>query len=104
MCSETQQVNLKSKFPGLFTGIGKLKSTQVHLHIDPNIAPKQQKHRHIPFHVRKDVENELRRLEENDIIEKVEGPTPWINPIVVGPKKSGEVRISINMLEANKAI
>jgi len=105
------QANLSStvdgyekKFPGLFTGVGRVKNKQVHLHIDPTVAPKQQKHRRIPFHVRQDVEKELKRLEEADIIEKVEGPTPWINPIVVVPKKSGEVRLCIDMREANQAI
>ena len=74
------------------------------MHIDPDVSPKQQPHRRIPFHVRSDVEKELKRLEELDIIEKVDGPTPWISPIVVVPKKSGEVRICIDMREANKAV
>jgi hypothetical protein len=39
-----------------------------------------------------------------DIIEKVDGPTPWISPIVVVPKKSGEVRICIDMRKANQAV
>ena len=50
------------------------------------------------------MEKELKRLEKLDIIETVEGPTPWISPIVVVPKKSGEVRICVDMREANKAI
>ena len=45
-----------------------------------------------------------RRLEKLDIIKTVEDPTPWISPIVVVPKKSGEVRICVDMHEANKAI
>jgi len=50
------------------------------------------------------VEKELKRLEKLDIIETVEGPTPWISPIIVVPKKSGEVRICVDMREANKSI
>jgi len=76
----------------------------VKLHIDPDVTPRQQPHRRIPFHVREDVEKELKRLEELDIIETAEGPTSWISPIVVVPKKSGEVRICVDMREANKAI
>lgn len=68
------------------------------------MTPRQQPHRRIPFHVREDVEKELQRLEKLDIIEKVEGPTPWVSPIVIVPKKSGEVRICVDMREANKAI
>ena len=76
----------------------------VKLHIDPDVQPKQQPHRRIPFHVRKDVEKELERLESLDIIEKVTGPTPWVSPIVVVPKSSGQVRLCVDMREANKAV
>ncbi|CAB4035825.1 Hypothetical predicted protein, partial [Paramuricea clavata] len=79
------------EFECLLSGIGKLTGKTVKLHIDPDVSPKQQPHCRIPFHVRSDVEKELKRLEELDIIEKVDGPTPWISPIVVVPKKSGEV-------------
>ena len=92
------------EFACLFSGIGKLTGKTVKLHIDPDVSPKQQPHCRIPFHVRSDVEKELKRLEELDIIEKVDGPTPWISPIVVVPKKSGEVRICIDMREANQAV
>ncbi|CAB3992735.1 Hypothetical predicted protein [Paramuricea clavata] len=44
-------------------------------------------------------DNELKKLEEQDIVEKVANqPTPWISPIVVTPKKDGDMR------EANQAI
>jgi transposase InsO family protein len=93
-----------SKFPDIFEGMGKAKDVQVKLHIDESIVPKQQQHRRIPFHIRKDVERELEKLEKSDIIEKVVGPTPWISPIVVVPKKNDEVRICVDMREANKAV
>ena len=92
------------EFKDLFGGIGKVRGKLVKLHIDPDVQPKQQPHRRIPFHVRKDVERELERLESLDIIERVTGPTPWVSPIVVVPKASGEVRICIDMREANKAV
>ena len=76
----------------------------VKLHVDPEVIPRQQPHRRIPFHVRDAVEKELERLQELDMIEQVDGPTPWISPIVVVPKKSGAVRICVDMREANKAI
>ncbi|CAH3033203.1 unnamed protein product [Pocillopora meandrina] len=60
----------------LFGGISKVKGKVIKLHIDPDVISKQQPHRRISFQVRKDVEMELKRLEELDIIETVTGPTP----------------------------
>ena len=102
---ETRFQPLTNKeFESLFGGISKVKGKVIKLHIDPDVKPKQQPHRCIPFHVRKDVETELKRLEELDIIEPVTGPTPWMSPIVVVPKSSGQVRICVDMREENKAV
>ncbi|CAB3986354.1 Hypothetical predicted protein [Paramuricea clavata] len=86
------------------TALARVKGKEIKLHISNTVAPKQQPQRRIPFHVRKNVEQELKRLEQLDIIEAVDGPTPWVSPIVVVPKKSGEIRICVDMREANKAI
>ena len=94
-----------SDFPSLFDGkMGKIKDMKIKLHIDKEIQPITQRHRRIPFHIRKDVEKELERLENLDVIERIDGPTPWISPIVTVPKKTGGVRICVDMREANKAI
>ena len=92
------------EYATLFEGTGKVKDKKIKLHIDKDIKSKQQKHRRIPFHTRKDVEKELERLEKEDIIEKIDGPTPWVSPIVVVPKPDGQVRICVDMREANQAI
>jgi hypothetical protein len=70
--------------------MGKIKDQIITLHVDETVTPVSQKHRRIPFHVRKDVEKELQRLEEQDIIEKVTGPTPWTSPCLVAPRKQVE--------------
>ena len=88
----------------LFGGISKVKGKVIKLHIDPDVISKQQPHRRISFQVRKDVEMELKRLEELDIIETVTGPTPWVSLIVIVPKRSGQVRICVDMRETNKAV
>ncbi|XP_062610353.1 uncharacterized protein K02A2.6-like [Saccostrea cucullata] len=97
---------LCQKYPKVFNGIGKLKHKQVKLHVDESVKPVSQPHRRIPFHVRKQVEKELEKLEKLDIIEKVNGPTPWVSPIVVAPKpkKPGEIRLCVDMRKANTAI
>lgn len=104
--SSTEQKGDKYKiiFPELFMGIGKLKGTQIHLHIDKTVQPIAHQHRRVPIHLREQVENELERLEKLDIIEKVSGPTPWVSPIVLVPKKNGDLRLCVDMRRPNTAI
>ena len=78
--------NLIEEYDDLFHGLGKLKNYQIKLHIDENVPPVAQPHRRVPFHVRKQLEEQLRRDEELGVIERIEGPTPWVSPIVVAPK------------------
>ena len=90
----------------MFTGLGKLKDFQVKLHIDESIPPVAQPHRRIPFHVRQQLEEQLRKDEELGVIEHIEGPTPWVSPIVVAPKpkQPGKIRVCVDMRQANQAV
>ena len=98
--------DILNEFPRLCRGIGKLQNVQVKLHVDPSVPPIARKHSRIPFHLRGKVEKELRQLEEEDVIEKVEGPTEWMSRIVAVPKPHNpdQIRICVDMREANKAI
>ena len=93
-------------FPSLLNGMGEYKGEPVRIHVDESITPVAQPHRRIPFHVRKQVEEKLRQLESDGIIERAQGPTPWVSPIVVVPKplKPNEIRICVDMRSLNKAI
>ena len=95
---------LTAQYPNLFKGIGNLKGVEIKLHIDKEVPPVVQQARRIPFHLRKQVEKELDHLESLGIIEDVEGPTPWVSPLVIIPKKNGDVRLCIDMRMANRAI
>ena len=98
-------LKLLEDYADLFNGLGKLKEKKVHLHIDENIPPIAQRYRSVPFHVRKDIEKLIAKDEKLGVIEKADGPTPWVSPIVVVPKKGqNKIRICINMRAANKDI
>ena len=97
---------LCEKYKSVFTGLGKLKDKQIKFHIDESVVPSSQPARRIPFHVREQVEQELDRLEELDVIEKVDGPTPWVSNLVVAPKPNApnEIRLCVDMRKANLAL
>ena len=100
----TAHDQLLQEFSHIFEGIGTLKDVEIHLHIDSSIPPVAQPARQIPFHMRQKVSDALDRLEEQGIIEKVHGPTPFVSPLVVIPKKDGDIRLCVDMRMANKAI
>jgi len=96
--------DLIQQYPTVFQGIGNLKNCEVKLHIDEAVPPVAQSARRIPFHLRKKVSAELKNLEQEGIIEKVDGPTPWVSPLVVIPKKNRDVRLCVDMRMPNQAI
>ena len=87
-----------------FKGTGLLKNFQLQLHIDPSVTQIQQPIRRVPYHTRQKVEQELERLQSLDIIEPVSGPTSWLNPFIPVPKSDGNIRLCLDMRQANQAI
>ena len=77
--------DIQKRFPEVCSGIGKLKGYQAKIHVDPNVKPVAQSSRRVPFALRDKLEMEIQRLLKDDIIESVEGPTPWVSPLVIIP-------------------
>ena len=78
------------------------------LHLKENVVPKFCKAITVPFALKEAIEQEMNRLEQNGIIEKV-SYSPWAAPIVPVPKGDGCIRlcgdykVTINsMLEIDK--
>ena len=90
----------------LFNGkIGKFKNIKVKLHINPKITPVAQSERRIPFALRKQVQEEIEKLEKNDIIEDITNePTPWLSPLVAVKKGQNNIRLCLDMRHPNQAI
>mgnify|MGYP002804810098 CR=1 FL=1 len=96
---------IQEEFKDLFEGVRCLRDKEVRLHIAKSIQPVAPRHRRSAFHLQPKVEEELKKLKKAGIIEKAEGPTPWVSPKVVTRKKKqpGEVRIYIDMRLSNGA-
>ena len=102
---ETDQEMWLKEFPALVNGLGKLKNVNLKLNIDENITPVSQHLRHIPFHVRKKIDNKIKQLIDLDIIEKIDdaAATTWVSPVVAIPKGE-DIRMVVDMRKANQAI
>ena len=94
-----------NKYSTVFEGQGKLNNKKIKLYIRDDVNLVMQPQRRIPYHIRQDVSKELKKLQDQDVIEKVTNqPTPWVSPIVATLKKDVGIRICVDMREANQAI
>ena len=78
-----------SKFPSLFSGVGKMKNYKVKFHIDPSIPPVAHPKRSAPYHLQEKLDKEIARMEREGVVEDHEGPAPWISNLSPAPKDEG---------------
>ncbi|XP_062600099.1 uncharacterized protein K02A2.6-like [Saccostrea cucullata] len=98
------KTEILGKFPKVFTGLGKLRDFQLKIPIDESVHPVIQSVRRVPYHLRSKLDQKLDELEKMDVIERVKGPSQWVSPIVVVPKKNSDIRICVDMRRANEAV
>lgn len=100
--TETSTVTL-ADYPTLLTPSGTLRGFVHRPMIDTSVKPVQQRFWHPPLATREPVEREIRRMEREGVIEKIDA-SPWISNLVPARKKDGSVRVCINLSAANKAL
>ncbi|CAG2215593.1 unnamed protein product [Mytilus edulis] len=95
--SVSEPGTIKDKYPECFTGVGKLKSFQLQIPIDPDVEPIIQPMRRVPFNLRDKLGKKLDELLDLDIIEHVNEPSQWVSPVVVVPKRSAQESTPVAM-------
>ena len=95
---------IKNEYPGVFSGVGKLIGYQARFHVDSKVPPVAQRQRRIPYAYETRVDEKLQELQQSGIIEEAVGPTPWVSPIVIAPKKHGDIRLCVDLRRVNEAI
>ena len=78
-----------------------MKDFELTLHIGKFVPPVLQPSQKIPDNLRQKLLEKIIELEETDIIEKVEGSTTWVSPLVIVPKRDGDIRTIVYMRVAN---
>lgn len=92
-----------STTPPLPSGYGCAKQFVHKVKVSSAVTPVRQKLRRLPLSVRDAVSKEIDRLLKEGIIEKIDA-SPWVSPIVVIQKKSGGIRMCVDLREPNKAV
>lgn len=85
----------------LFPAINGIK---IKLSIDKSVEPVRQPVRRVPVGYEKEVEKKILENLAQGIIEKVEGFSLWLSPIVIVTKDDGTIRICSDLRLANLAI
>ena len=98
----TQPLDVKTKFPKVFSGLGTL-GEEYTIRLKEDARPHAlHTPRNVPLPLRDKVHEELDRMEEMGVISKVNKPTPWCAGMVIVPKKSGAVRICVDVKALNE--
>ncbi|KAJ7991418.1 hypothetical protein DPEC_G00283640 [Dallia pectoralis] len=89
--------------PELFNGLGCLTSFTHKPLLDHSVPPVVQPLRRVPLALRDGVTQELQRLQADGIIEPIDA-SPWVSNLVIARKKSGGLRVCVDLRQVNKAV
>ena len=70
----TQQVEMVKKYDRLFHGVGKMKDTEINIHVDTTVTPIAQKARRLPIMLQQQVDLEIEKLIADKIVEPAPHP------------------------------
>ncbi|XP_044741879.1 uncharacterized protein K02A2.6-like [Chrysoperla carnea] len=88
-----RQIDITGKYRQIFENrVGKMPNVKFKLELKEDATPVFLPPRTVPFALHRKVEEEIAKLEQENIIEKVEF-SQWGTPLVVVPKANGEIRI-----------
>ena len=96
--------SLLREYKDIFEGTGALKNFELIIQIDPSLQPCVQRPRRLPFLMKKQVETEIQKLLDQDLIQPVNFSPKWVSLLVCVPKKNGDVHLCVDIRKTNTAI
>ena len=101
---DSKKQKVVSKFPSLFKGLGTIEG-EYNIVLKQNATPYAlATPRRIPLPLKAQVEQELCRMEQLGVIQRVDTPTEWCAGMVVVPKGNNKVRICVDLTMLNKNV
>jgi len=83
--------------------LGEFKDYEYDIKINNEVPPKVQRQRPVPAPLESKLKEEIERMIKEDVIEEASGAS-WVSPVHIVYKGDGEIRICIDLREANKAV
>lgn len=84
-------------------GFNAIKDVVIDIPMKEGVKPIIQPYRRVPAAVQKAVDAKINEMLNDKIIERVDGPSKWISPLVIVPK-GDDIRICVDMRRANEAV
>ena len=98
--------NIIASVPAVFEGVGNLKDYTVKLQVDKDVKPVAEPPRRVPYHLKSRVDQAIGDMVQQGVIE--EHPkgehAPWVSNVVIAPKDDGDIRITLDAKNVNKAL
>ncbi len=89
-------------YPDCFQGLGHLPG-EFHITMKDDAKPTVAPPRKYPIQLEKEIQEKLDEMEKVDVIEKVTGPSDWVNQLAFERKKTtGELRVCLDPKDLNK--
>ena len=104
LCSIVTHQNVQQQFPKVFGGLGIFGEEYVIKLHDEATPHALYTPRNVPIPKREKVKKKIDRMESMGVINKILEPTPWCAGMVVVPKKSGNVRICVDLKPLNRSV
>ena len=93
------------QFGDVFEGLGCLQSCPYTIRLKDDARPHAiATPRRVPLPFHEKVKKELERMDSLGVIEEATGPSDWVSPMVVVPKKNGSVRICVDYTKLNQSV
>ena len=103
----SETTHLINEYKDVFQGLGRFPGPAYHIQLKEDAIPVVHAPRSVPIHLLKPYKAELDNMLQMDVIRRVEGPTDWVNSIVLNVKKTDtgmKLRVCLDPSDLNKAI
>lgn len=102
--THADEMDIRERFSKVFKGLGTL-GEEYQIQLREGAKPYAlYTPRNVPIPLRGKVQEELDRMESAGVISRVDQPTPWCAGMVTVPKKSGAVRICVDLKPLNESV
>ena len=71
--------------------------------VNPEVLPVRQSLRRLPWSIRDKVSERIAELERSGVVESVKA-SEWVSPLVVTKKRNGDIRVCVDLRQANRAV